>query len=65
MEHIGNIKGFTGNGYYIYPNGNEYEGEFVNGVPEGKGIMRFANNDRYEGDWKEGGNDGKRRISFL
>ena len=49
---------FTGTGYYEYPTGGEYKGEFVNGMQDGFGIMTFKNHDLYEGDWKEGKMDG-------
>ena len=38
---------------YTWPNGDSYCGEFVNGVKEGKGVMRFANGKVIEGVWKE------------
>ena len=35
----------------IYANGNQYEGDFINGMFHGKGVFTWANGDRYEGDF--------------
>lgn len=45
---------FTGKGRFIYPNGAEYEGEFVNDLPEGRGCLVLPNLDTYEGEFKAG-----------
>jgi DNA polymerase III subunit epsilon len=34
--------------------GHSYDGAFMKGLPEGKGIYDWANGDRYEGDWLDG-----------
>ena len=49
-----NNKGFTGNAECKFKDGSFYEGEWVNGLPEGYGTMVFANKDKYVGDWNEG-----------
>ena len=36
-----------------------YEGEFKNGLKDGKGTMNYKNEYAYEGDWKEGKREGK------
>lgn len=41
----------TGRGYYDYPDGSRWVGEFKEGYPNGKGICYYANGDRYEGEW--------------
>ena len=33
------------------PDGNVYEGQYVNNVRSGEGIMTYANGDVYEGAW--------------
>lgn len=58
-------KRFTGNATYSYPNGNNYDGDFVNDLPDGKGVMRFPNHDKYEGDWAEGKMTGKGEYLFY
>lgn len=41
----------SGQGYYDYPDGSRWVGEFRNGEPGGRGICYYANGDRYEGEW--------------
>ncbi|MCS6927902.1 MAG: caspase family protein [Saprospiraceae bacterium] len=48
----------SGTGYYDYPDGSRWIGEFQNGVPHGKGICYYANGDRYEGHWAKGAPNG-------
>lgn len=41
----------VGRGYYDYPDGSRWIGEFKEGYPNGKGICYYSNGDRYEGEW--------------
>lgn len=41
-----------------YENGDTYEGDKVDGVPDGLGILLFANGDMYFGDWAKGARTG-------
>ena len=44
--------GFTGKAIAVYPNGDVYDGEFVDGVRQGKGKYTYGtgeNPDRFEG----------------
>ncbi len=34
--------------------GSVFEGEFSNGLPNGRGTLAFASGDKYMGDWKDG-----------
>ena len=43
---------------YYYNDGERYEGDYVNGKREGKGIYYFKNGDKYEGDFKNGLKEG-------
>lgn len=36
----------------VWPDNTKYEGEFVNGKMEGKGVKTWPNGNRYEGMWK-------------
>jgi hypothetical protein len=37
-----------------FENGDEFTGEFANGLREGKGIIKYENGDVYEGEWSKG-----------
>ncbi len=47
------MKGFKhGKGVYIYENGDEYSGEWREGLKEGKGEFKYKySSDSYLGDW--------------
>lgn len=38
----------------VNADGSSYEGEWVNGVPDGYGIYIWPNGDKYEGEWDKG-----------
>lgn len=42
----------NGRGVLELPNGDQYEGNFVECIEEGKGIYQYRNGDRYEGEFK-------------
>lgn len=42
----------NGRGYYDYPDGSRWIGEFKDGLPFGRGICHYANGDRYDGQWQ-------------
>ena len=44
----------NGPGVYLWENGDKFEGEFVNGQPEGKGSYNFIEGDKYVGQFKDG-----------
>ena len=54
----------TGQGIYIYENGNIYTGEFSNGRRQGSGICYFSDGTEYKGSWKNDQMDGKGTISY-
>jgi hypothetical protein len=41
----------SGQGYYDYPDGSRWVGEFKEGTPNGRGVCYYSNGDRYEGEW--------------
>lgn len=40
-------------GYYIYKDGSRFEGFFVDGEPEGRGVCYYTNGDKYVGQWRD------------
>ncbi|MEQ1746670.1 MAG: caspase family protein [Saprospiraceae bacterium] len=48
----------SGSGYYRYPDGSLWIGEFKEGVPAGKGTCYYASGERYEGQWAGGAPNG-------
>lgn len=38
---------YTGRGYAIYPNGDQYDGSYEDGLRQGKGKYVYANGDKY------------------
>jgi hypothetical protein len=42
-----------------YPNGDEYDGEWVKGKRHGRGVYTWANGDEYYGGWAHGRFHGK------
>lgn len=49
----------------IYKNGDTYEGFFVNGKREGKGVYIYQNGDKYEGEFKRGKKKEKENILIV
>lgn len=52
-------KTFSGVATYEYSDGRIYSGDFVNGMPHGKGRMTFPNRDIYDGEWSDGKMNGQ------
>lgn len=53
----------NGKGFMEYKNGNKYQGDFKNGVKDGKGTLTLGD-DKYEGDWKNDLKDGKGTYTY-
>ncbi|MEO6758305.1 MAG: caspase family protein, partial [Saprospiraceae bacterium] len=51
LRNCGSIYCRSGQGYYDYPDGSRWIGEFKDGYPNGRGTCHYANGDRYEGEW--------------
>lgn len=54
---------YTGEGYAVYPNGDQYNGDYVNGERTGKGKYIYANGDRYDGFFKSNKKHGIGRLT--
>ena len=50
---------FTGKGVYTWPDGEKYEGDYVDGCATGKGVYTWPSGNRYEGDFVDGQRTGK------
>ena len=55
----GEVCVITGFVNFKHSDGREYEGEWKNGKPHGKGTYKFPNGSKYTGEWKEGVLDGR------
>ena len=65
--YVGNcIAGMkSGQGTMFYANGDTYNGEWVNSLPEGQGTMVYhTTGNRYVGGWKAGRRHGKGVMNF-
>ena len=54
----------NGKGIYKYSNGAVYEGEFVNNLKNGIGVMVWQSGDKYIGEWKAGNITGKGKLIY-
>jgi hypothetical protein len=45
-------RGYTGKAVASYPNGDVYDGDFLDGIREGRGTYRYGKSgDIYDGEW--------------
>ena len=49
-------------GVLVYPNGDRYEGDWVNGAKNGQGVLVYMTGDKYTGDWSNDKKDGKGKM---
>lgn len=55
----------SGQGYYDFPDGSRYVGEFLNGYPQGEGKCFYANGDVYSGGWNTNAPNGEGVMHFA
>lgn len=55
----------TGEGYFDYPDGSRWIGNFKEGYPEGEGTCYYANGDRYIGGWQRNAPHGDGVMHFA
>ncbi len=55
----------NGQGYYDYPDGSLWMGDFKEGYPSGRGVCYYANGDRYEGEWSNNAPYGEGVMYFA
>ena len=58
-------RGYTGKASASYPNGDVYEGDFLDGIREGRGVYRYGSNgDKYDGEWRQNRKHGIGKMSY-
>ena len=59
-------RGYTGKASAAYPNGDIYEGDFLDGIREGRGKYFYANNgDKYDGEWRQNLKHGIGKMTYA
>ena len=58
-------RGYNGRAMAHYPNGDTYDGQYINGIREGYGVYRYANGEKYEGEWHLNLKHGIGRMSYF
>ncbi|CAK88416.1 unnamed protein product (macronuclear) [Paramecium tetraurelia] len=59
-------KDYSGKGIATYPNGDTYEGQYVNGIREGKGKYTYnPSGDKYEGEFLQNLKHGIGRLIYA
>lgn len=54
-----------GQGTILYPNGDRYEGQWLNGKKHGQGTMTYANGNVYTGQYENGLKHGKGTFTYT
>jgi hypothetical protein len=65
LRNCGTVYCRSGQGYYTYPDGSIWVGEFKDGIPSGQGACHYANGDRYEGEWSNNAPYGEGIMYFA
>lgn len=52
-------------GFYRYSDGSKYEGIFIDGQPQGRGVCYYANGDKYVGGWEHHSPHGEGIMYFA
>lgn len=60
-------RGQTGRALLVqYPNGDTYEGYYIDGIREGRGVYRYASNgEKYDGEWIQNMKHGIGRMTYA
>ena len=54
---------YTGEAHYRWPDGREYDGEWVEGLPQGMGAETLPDGERYRGSWAAGRRNGHGELN--
>ncbi len=65
LTNCGKVYCRSGYGYFDYPEGSRWVGEFKEGYPYGRGVCYYANGDRYEGEWANNTPNGEGIMYFA
>ncbi len=65
LRNCGSTYCRNGKGFYDYPDGSRWIGEFKDGLPAGRGICHYASGDRYEGEWANNAPYGEGVMHFA
>lgn len=65
LRNCGTVLCRSGQGFYDYPEGSRWVGEFKDGYPNGRGICYYSNGDRYEGQWANNTPNGEGIMYFA
>ena len=58
-------RGYTSKACANYPNGDIYEGYYIDGIREGRGIYRYAaSGEKYDGEWIQNYKHGIGRMNY-
>jgi len=58
-------KSKNGQGSHTYPNGDQYLGEWKNGLKNGKGTFTWTDGNKYEGEWKDSKKNGQGTFTWT
>ena len=65
QEEKSSSRNYNGKAVAKYPNGDVYDGQYINGIREGHGVYRYANGEKYEGEWLRNKKHGIGRMSYM
>jgi hypothetical protein len=60
----GGCKNGLAHGKGISKGTDSYEGQFIRGLPDGRGTYKWANGIYYQGDWKAGKREGRGKMVY-
>ena len=63
-SYSGDCKNGLAHGKGIAQGVDHYEGQFIKGKPDGKGIYKWADGTSYEGQWKDGMREGRGKMIY-
>ena len=65
QETKSSSRGYNGRALAKYPNGDNYDGQWIAGIREGQGVYRYANGEKYDGEWLKNRKHGIGRMTYF